>query len=326
MRLGVLRNPASTGNRGRPAPALPPGAVLVETAGPAGAAEALRRLREAGAELVVVDGGDGTVRDALGAFPAVHGKDWPPLAILAHGNTNLVARRLGRVRPRDLARIAAAEPGSLAPMLRSAPVLRLDLEAEGAAAGTRRGFIAGWGAYAAGTRIGSGEIAARHGAQVAGALLATLWRTLAGRAEGGGPPLRAGVACALAADGHPVADGRRFLGIATSLAGRLVGPLRPFWGEGAGEIRWLDVLAPPRRLALAAGPVALGRPAGWMRRAGYRSGLTPRLRLTLGPESGGIVLDGEVFGRGAALGVTLTAEERVRIVDPALGAAGPRPA
>ncbi len=305
MRLGILRNPASTGNLGRPALALPAEAVLAETAGPRDCAEALARLHARGVDLVVVDGGDGTVRDAISRFPAIFGPDWPPVAVLANGNTNLVARRMGALRPEDLPRLAILRPADLSQHLRPAPVLRIDIPDRG----TLRGFIAGWGAYATATRIGHEEIAARHGAQVAGAVLATLRRALVG---GEAAALRRGVAGTLSADGHPVAEGRRFIGIATTLPGRLIGPLQPFWGDGEGAVRWLDILAPPRGLALAAPLVAIGRPTGAMRRGGYHSGRSPHVSLTLAPGSGGIVLDGETVPGDGGLTATITAGESVR--------------
>jgi hypothetical protein len=309
MRLGILRNPFSTGNLGRPPPALPEGAVLAKTAGHGDCAEALAHLAGAQPDLLVVDGGDGTVRDAISAFPEVFGESWPPLAVLAHGNTNLVARRLGAVGSADLPRLAAMTPGELAIRIRSAPVLRIDFPGRGT---TLRGFIAGWGAYATATRIGREEVAARHGAQVMRAVLATLRRALAG-AEAAG--LRRGVEAAFAAEGHPGVGGRRFLGVATTLPGPLLGPISPFWGGGEGPVRWLDVLAPPRRLALAAPLVALGRPTPAMRRSGYRSGRSARLELELSPGAGGIVLDGEAISGDEALAAVITGAETVRWLD-----------
>lgn len=313
MRLGILRNPASTGNLGRPAPALPAEAVLAETAGPRDCADALATLGEARPDLILIDGGDGTVRDAISRFPAVFGGEWPPVAVMAHGNTNLVARRMGAVAPEDLPRLAAMSASELAPRLRPTRVLRIDIPGRP----VLHGFIAGWGAYATATRIARDETAARHGAQVAVAAAATLRRALVG-AEAA--RLRRGIACTCRPAGYPEAVGRRFLGIATSLPRRLIGPVSPFWGDGEGHVRWLDVLAPPRRLALAAPLVALGRPTAAMRRDGYLSGRSPRLELALGPGEGDLVLDGESIHGEGGLTATITADEVVRWLDLRRGA------
>ena len=297
MRLGVLRNPTSTGNSGRrPAP-LPDGAVRVETATAAEVPAALARLREAGAEAVVIDGGDGTVRAAATAAEAAFGPEVPPFAILAHGNTNLIARKLGAVRKgAGLARLGAMTPAEARARVRAAPSLRLVFD-DGR---TELGFVGGWGAYAVGRRIGAEEIAARHGAQVAGAVLATARRSLFGAESA---RLRAGVACRVSIDDSPPREGPCFAGAITTLPGRLLGPLDPFWGGGAGPIRWTEVAAPPRRLALAIPFALVGRPLGWMTEAGYRSGRASRLGLRV---AGELVLDGEVVAgpQGAEVEVT----------------------
>lgn len=312
MRLGVLRNRACTGNRGRPAPALPPDAALAETDTVADCRPALERLRAAGAEVVVVDGGDGTVRAAVTHLAAVFGAAAPPLAILANGNTNLVGRRLGAVGDAGgLARLARMTPAEAAAVARPWPALGIAF-ADGRPA--ERGFIAGWAAYAEATRIGTEEIGARSGAQVAGAVLAVLRRTLAGPERA---TLRAGIACDFRAEGSPQVPGPRFLGVATTLPAPLFWPLDPFWGDdaggpsggGAAPIRWLDVSAPPRRLALAAPLVAMGRPMRWMERAGYRSGRSRWIELGL---SGEIVVDGERFA--CSDGAIITADDPVRFL------------
>lgn len=303
IRLALLRNPASTGNLGRPPPELPPGAMMAETAGPQDCGAALAELAASRPDLLIIDGGDGTVRDAISALPSVFAGDWPALGVLARGNTNLVARRLGGLRPADLSQLASMGTAELAARLSPAPVLHLDI---GGAA--HRGFIAGWGAYATATRIGRDEIAARHGAQIARAVLATARRALIG-AEAA--RLRQGVAAGFRAEGHDEISGRRFLGTVTTLPGRLIGPLAPFRKRGAGPLRWLDILAPPRRLALAAPLVALGHPTRAMQET-YRSGRTTRLDLTLAPDAGGIVLDGEEIANEGGLSATMTANEIAR--------------
>lgn len=294
MRIAVLRNPASSRNRGREAPAVPAGVRLVEP-GLEALAATLAALAAEGIDVLVVDGGDGTVREVVSRLDAF-GDRWPALGIMAQGNTNLVARKLGRVRGYDA--LAALEEAGEAPVLR----------ADGLPGGPVRGFICGWGAYATGTRIAVEEISARGGGQVMRAILATVRRALSG-AEG--RAIRAGIDARVAPEGHAAHPGRRVIGIATVLEGGLLPMVRPFWGGGAGPIRWLDVAAPARRLALAAPLAMLGRPMRWMTRAGYRSGRAPALDLTL---TGGIVIDGELFEARPGTELRLTAQERIRFV------------
>jgi len=308
MRLAILRNPVSTGNLERADPAIPAGAWLEAPDRPKDVLPALERLLAASPDLLVIDGGDGTVRAVVEALPGVFGQAMPPLAILAHGNTNLIARRLGLLDgPDTLARLAVAEAADLLPALHPAPVLRLDFE-DGR---TRRGFIAGWGAYTAGTRIGRDEIAARHGQQVRLAVMATIWRALTGA---GTPSLRDGVPGRLLVDGRARPGERRFVGVVTTLSGPLIGPFAPFWGEGNGPLRWLDIAAPARRLAAAAPLVVAGRPARWMRRAGYGAGRAVRLDLELDAGSTPITVDGAEIGGDGPMRVTITADECVRVL------------
>jgi hypothetical protein len=84
------------------------------------------------------------------------------------------------------------------------------------------------------------------------------------------------MAMAIDGDGGPV--GQCYLFLASCLPGLILG-LDPFWGDGTGPLRWTWVDYPPRRIALAAGPLLLGRPFGWMKRDGYRSGRARRIEI-----------------------------------------------
>jgi hypothetical protein len=281
--------------------------MLHETASLEALDDALAALQVAGVTLLVVDGGDGTVREVLTRIPSHWGEAAPRLAILAHGNTNLIARHAGSVSGADgLARlVGAAGAGRLAET--RLPVLTVD-RGDGQAL---RGFIMGWGAYATGTRIAAEEIAARGGGQVALAVAATLRRALIG---GEATAIRAGVEASLSIDGSAAPSGARLVGLATTLPGSLVMELNPFWGGGRGRLRWLDVDAPGRRLALAVPFALAGRPLGWMARAGYRSGRAETIALDLASP---FILDGERFDPGATGRLRLAAAEDAVFVTPA---------
>src|SRR3546814_18768147 len=53
--------------------------------------ETLERIAAEGVDLLVVDGGDGTVRDVISAAPAAFGDRMPRMAILPSGQTNALA-------------------------------------------------------------------------------------------------------------------------------------------------------------------------------------------------------------------------------------------
>jgi len=209
--LGVLRNPSSSGNRGRAPRPAPPGVVVIEARSAAETPAALAALRAAGVVAVVVDGGDGTVRETATHLAQAFGGAPPPLGVLPHGNTNLIARSLGALADEAaLAALAARLRAGRLPPTRRAAMLALAFD-DGRA--PLRGFMMGWGAYERATRLAADEIAARGAAQVRAAFLTALKRALIG-AEA--RALRAGVAVATL--GRAVYEG---------LAHR--GPLDAFW-------------------------------------------------------------------------------------------------
>lgn len=279
--IGHIRNRAATrAARGAPAAA---GAVLREPDSFAGLEAALAEFREAQVSTLLIEGGDGTVREVVSRAFRIWSGAPPPFAIRATGNTNLIARSAGR-----------APEGPLSPdrlRQRALPVLK----AARAGAEPMRGFILGAGAYEAATRIAREEIGARHGLQVALAVLRLL------RAPALRGPFPIGFSAGEAAPGPEP----RMLVALTSLPGALIFGLSPFWGGGAGPLRFLDIAASPPRLALAAPFVALGRPRRWMAKA-YRSGRTATATLAL---EGAFVMDGEPFAPGSDGLVRLSAAE-----------------
>ncbi|MFN3260527.1 MAG: diacylglycerol kinase family protein [Pikeienuella sp.] len=281
--IGLIRNRAATrATRGSPAGA---GEILRMPEDFAALEAALAEFREAGVAAIVIEGGDGTVREVVSRAFRIWGGSPPPFSLRPTGNTNLIARSAG-CAPRGGAPLAPER-------LRRSVLPVLKAEREGAEA--MRGFIVGAGAYEAATRFAREEIGARHGLQV---LLAVL-RLLRSRALRGPWPI------GFAASTTAPESAPRMLVAATSLPGALLFGLSPFWGSGSGRLRFLDIAAEPPRLALAAPFVALGRPRRWMSEA-YRSGRSEVATLRLETP---FVMDGEPFAPGADGLVRLTASE-----------------
>lgn len=307
MRIAVIRNPKSSRNKGRPAPQMPDGVASFEPLDLEALFEVLRSLHQDGIDLLVIDGGDGTVRDVLSCLFEIFTDKVPMLTILANGNTNLIARKAGFLANLsvigDLVHKDVSEFDNLGQTM---PILRADVE--GSKIKPLRGFIAGWGAYASATQIAMQEVGARGGGQVLLTYLTTLRRALIGREARG---LREGVVASFDAQGHEMNTGHRFIGIATTLPGRLTAGLKPFWGKGEGGIRWLDVIAPAHMLALAAPLAVLGFAPKWMKRSGYHSGRSENLTLQI---DGPIVLDGELFEFNSDQKIIITASETVRFI------------
>jgi len=269
--------------------------------------QGLHAAREKGVSLVLVDGGDGTVREVLSRLPEIWGAPLPGVGILPRGNTNLIARTVGGLTRPDavdelLHRLRNGQPLTR----RSHPVLRIDYP--GGERPRLRGFMMGWGAYAAGTRIAHEEMKTRGPMQIAFAILSVLRRATLGS---DGRAIRRGVPAAIGFDAPPGAGRARLVGLATTIGGPLIGGLNPFWGEGPGRIRWLDIPAPARWLLVAVPALARGRPRDWMTASGYASGRAERISLGLDTP---FVLDGDLFPAGESGPLAVSVEERIEFV------------
>ncbi|MSP82224.1 MAG: hypothetical protein EXQ94_04645 [Alphaproteobacteria bacterium] len=246
----------------------------------------LADFARAGVDLIVIDGGDGTVGRVLtaalvdGPFAAA-----PRFAILPSGTTNMTAGDVG-LRGSNLAALLAGGPERAAS--------RAALEVRCADAPPVLGFFLGAGALAWATAITRRRIES-HG--LAGTLSAvagigvTLVRCLAG---GDDAQPRAGVAMRLGLDDEAPRDGRRFLLLATTLQHLVLG-LDPFWGEGDGPLKLLTIAAPPAHVLAALPAVVRRRPWPWMAAAGYRASRARTMALAA---DGPVLLDGEVLPAG----------------------------
>lgn len=306
MRIGVLSNPRSHGNRrGRGLAAEVRRGADVVAAAPGdrdGLAEALDRFAQAGVGLIAIDGGDGTVRDVLSAVDAAYGDEWPDFALLPSGKTNAVAGDLGSAGSgrRGLARLVAArEAGTLGERATVRPALEVAWDGQRV-----RGFLFGAAAFAEGVRLANDRLhpaGLHHGLAVAAAIGGMLRRS--GRGDGD-----ATAEASLAVDGRPVDGARHFLILASTLR-RLTPGLRPFWEQGEGPVRWLDVAAPPVRPVRGLAWAALGRRRGWMERNGYAGGRARRLELALDRP---FVVDGESYAPAGT--IAIAASRPIRFV------------
>lgn len=284
-KIGYIRNARSTGGGAAPAS----GADLVVRA-PKNFDEldlALAEMLQAEIDILIIDGGDGTIREVVSRAQDLWKDAAPRYAIVANGNTNLIARSTGSL-PKDDPIGAIRRGDGRATTL---PILRAERDGKP----VLRGFIMGAGAYETATRIAQEEIASRHGLQVALTIVKLVFsRTL-----------RAGEAIAVSHDGASSQDEARMLIGLSTLPGKLIFGLEPFWNIGPGPIRWLDIASYPPALLLAVPFIAFGKPLGWMRHA-YRSGSSHMVELTL---TNGFVMDGERFATGHDGKVRVTAAE-----------------
>ena len=290
MRVGVIHNPKARRNRdGRARLDAPPEALVAEVGAFDFLPKVLADFAEAGVELLVVDGGDGTVRDVLSRLPEAFGGRLPRLAILPSGKTNVLAKDLGARPGWTLRHALAAASGGNGHIRTRTP---MEVRWAGATSPPMRGFMFGAGAYVRATALA--QDAHRRGlfdsVAVAVALAGAVVRTVAGRA---GDPWRAGDRASLAIDDAPARDADRLLVLASALENLPLG-LRPFGPPRAG-VKLLEVDAPPIRLAAAAPGLAAGFNSAWLADHGYRRADVRRFTLK---SEGDFVLDGEIYPGG----------------------------
>lgn len=270
----------------------------------AGIATATREAAGDGAEVIVVNGGDGTVQAVLTGLLTAPAASLPVLAVLAGGTTNTTARNVG-YGGKPLAALqrllAASADGTLAGTVESHAVVRADFEA-----GPQYAMMFGAGGVYSGIMFAREQLASRgmRGQLGAGLALATfLAKALSG--EGGTlfPPLHA----AVEVDGTTLPP-TPYFGMLVSTIDRQFLGVSPYWGEGPGRLRFSAMRYRPDHLGRAIVPALRGRPSPWLvPEFGYRSANADRVDLDF---AGGFTLDGELFAPTARERVlTLTARQ-----------------
>lgn len=95
-RVGVIYNPRSHGNKGADFDCgMSPQVHIAKPGDRSQLPEALAEFAAQGIDLLVVNGGDGTVRDVLTSGASIFGDKWPALAVLPKGKTNALTVDLG---------------------------------------------------------------------------------------------------------------------------------------------------------------------------------------------------------------------------------------
>ncbi|WP_184718832.1 diacylglycerol kinase family protein [Caulobacter sp.] len=287
-RIGVVRNPKSHGNRVHPPGPTPDGVRLVEPFGREALKTALDDFAKDGLDLLIIDGGDGTVRDVISLLPHTFGEDLPLLAVLPSGKTNVLAIDLGTPNDWRLeeALVAARQ---LEPRIKSRPPLRVSWADERPCL---QGFFFGVGAPVKATSLSQRvhKVGFFHNLAVAVTIFTATLGALFGGAR---DEWREGVPARLALDGETQPGGERFAVVATALK-RLPFGLKPFGAPREG-LKILDVDAPPKRLLKALPLVLSGKAEPKLESMGYRR-RDPRTVTLAGGAP--FVLDGEIFDGG----------------------------
>lgn len=257
--------------------------------------EALAEFAAKGIDLLVINGGDGTVRDVLTCGQSIFGDDWPAIAVLPKGKTNALTVDLGVPEDWGLQdAIDALDHGSR--------VYRRPMQVAHASEPGKRvaGFILGAGAFTLAT--GAGQSAHKLGAFDSMVVAVTsLWALLQSLFATRGNPWRKGARMRIglgAADAPMAHSGhgdpeRRQLLFASTLE-RLPAGINPFGALKSGlKLVVLDQLS--RRTTALIPVVLLGRYTGSLRERGIHQITATQFNLSIDDQ---FILDGEAFPPG----------------------------
>ncbi len=290
LRVGIVCNPKSHLNRGAQYAAGVPGVDSVFVAAPStrtALAETLATFAARRIDLLVIDGGDGTVRDVLTCAEHLWKGIWPDIVVIPSGKTNALAIDLGIPTGWTLADALAAAARGRRVERRPVEVARND--------GSRplRGFLFGAGAFVKATELAqhTHRAGAFNGVAVG---LALCWAVLQTMFGGARSAWRKGSAMGLRLPGGGEPDQRpRYLLLASALRSLPLG-LKPF-GRPRDGMKLLSIDAPPRLLPITAPALLAGSESPWMARMGFHHLDAASFEVTL---DDGFILDGEHFAGG----------------------------
>lgn len=296
-RVGVIYNPRSHGNQGADFDCgISPHVHIAQPGDRSQLPEALADFAARDIDLLVINGGDGTVRDVLTCGAPIFGDDWPALAVLPKGKTNALTVDLGV--PKDWTLQSAIDAFEAGRRVHRRPIAigQKDVDASSRVLG----FILGAGAFTTATR--AGQSAHRLGAFNSMAVgVTTLWVVLQFLFASRNNPWRRGarMAIGLGTQEAPMAhsgvgdpDWRQFL-LATTLE-TLPAGLRPFGHLRKGlKLVALDQVS--RGTMFSVLPVMKGKTRPKLRERGVHQISTPQFTLDIDDQ---FIFDGEAFPAG----------------------------
>jgi diacylglycerol kinase family enzyme len=271
--------------------------------------EAIAEMERGGVELLIVNGGDGTLERTLSALLA-RGRParLPVLAPIRGGRTNMTAADLGAASDsvRGLREvIAAARAGRLEERIATRAVLRV---APRHGSDVRCGMFVGAGLLGRAVTWTSRNLPKGRAQETFGVGLVTA-KLIAEVISGRDSELLRPEKIRVALDGAPLPDEERLVALFTTLD-RLIFGIRPCWGSGPGPIRATLVRGGAERMARMIPQILRGRaPAFATPEHGYTSANASRVELSADCE---VAVDGELYPMGPGAAYTITAEESVR--------------
>ena len=317
MRIGLLNNLRAGRSDDRVSCLLGflknhPDVLHVETSSVGVVPEALWDLASEDIDVLVVNGGDGTLQHTLTEVihNGVFGGRIPMIAPLRGGRTNMSAIDIGAAKDpvTGLSRIIeAANAGTIESLVCPRPVLRVEY---GPHRDVRYGMFFGAGVISRAIQLTHRLFPSGKSRGVAGPALVTaglLGRLATGHADGILEPNKV----QFILDGVPARGGEYHLVISSSLR-RLFARMQPFWGKGPGDVRLTTVETGAQRLGRAVPGILRGRPLPWVGpETGYESRNVHRADLKI---DCGFTVDGELVDPEPGRTLSLTADTVVRFI------------
>ena len=288
-RVGIVFNRRAHANLSRDFPS-PGGNAHLDWASPRTQAElsaTMRRFAERGIDVLIVDGGDGTIRDVLTAAVAHFGDALPTLAIVPSGKTNALAIDLGLSK--DWSLRDALQVIGTGRVEQRTPI---EIDRVGSSEPHLRGFLFGAGAFVRATELAqrAHRLGAFHGVAVGLSLAGAIAQTIFGGREN---PWRRGDAMRIELPDGRLFDQAFYLLLGTTLE-RLPLGLKPF-GRPRPGFKLLGIDAPPRRVLSSLPALLTGSEAEWLDERGYHRGDADSFKIAL---DSGFILDGETYAGG----------------------------
>lgn len=288
-RIGVISNPRSHRNQKGRQPLDVPEAVVIRQV-PDSHQELLQALvhfDDENVDLIVIDGGDGTVRDVLSAAHRIFKGRMPRLAVLRSGKTNALAMDLGIPRNWTLAdalkahlddHVAQREPMQVRWIHASHP--------------DQLGFVFGFGAYVRASLLAQSvhKYGWFNGVAVFLTIVWALLGTFLGRRTGS---WNRGSMARVSRDNVDILSERLFLIVGSTLHKLPLG-IRLF-GRPRGGLKFLAIKAPPKAAWRFLPAVLRGTNSAKLERNGYIRRDTDKAFLAIRKS---FILDGERFPGG----------------------------
>jgi diacylglycerol kinase (ATP) len=299
--VGVIYNPRSHRNLGADFDCgLCPHVHIAQPRARAQLPEALAEFAARGIDLLVINGGDGTVRDVLTCGQAIFGDDWPAIAVLPKGKTNALTVDLGVPDDWSLQDAIDALDHGTRTWRRPINVSALEDGDKASSVSRVAGFILGAGAFTKATQ--AGQSAHKLGAFDSMVVAVTgLWALLQSLFAGRSNPWRKGarMRIGLGAGDAPMAHSEhgdpamRQLLFASTLE-RLPAGIRPFGALRSG-LKLVAVDQISRRTTALVPLVLLGKVRRSLRQRGIHQLAASQFSLAIDDQ---FILDGEAFPPG----------------------------